>query len=290
MAFRKISDFINESVVTPFIIDTLDKNLVAANAVTMHTQAELGFGSSYKVPGTGDLTLTQYGGSAVTPQYVSSTSVNINIDKFPYVPFYLLDSDVNESNALSTATIYAERAGYKIQLDTDTDVFNALYAGASYTTSGALGVTSGAIALTDSTKVLDYLEKFATTLREANADANAVITIPSFMATALAKEIGIKAQNDSLAGDIVPGYVTRLFGMDILTSNNMPTGVAGGLVAGEYVVLGGKRDAFHYVRGTTIAKSGDSETNPGSWNQYGQVYGRGFSQPLAYYSGVVKKS
>jgi hypothetical protein len=290
MAFRKLTDFIQADVITNFIIDALDKKLVARNVVANHTQAELGYGSSYKIPGTSPLTLVQYAGNAVTPENLTSTSEIVAIDKYPFINFYLQDSDVNEATALNTAMVYAERAGYQIANSIDADIFSALYSGATYTTSGSLGVTSGAIALTDSTKVLDYLEKFATTLREANADIDAVITIPSFMSTALAKEIGIKAQNVDLAGAIVPGYVTTLFGMDIYTSNNMPTGATGGLVAGEYVVLGGKRDAFHLVTGTTIAKSGDSETNPATWNQFGQVYGRDFSQPLAYYSGVVKKS
>jgi hypothetical protein len=289
MAFRKLTDFIQADVITNFIIDALDKKLVARNVVANHTQAELGYGSSYKIPGTSPLTLVQYAGNAVTPENLTSTSELVAIDKYPFINFYLQDSDINEATALNTAMVYAERAGYQIANSIDADIFYALYGGAT-TASTTLGVTSGAIVLSDSTKVLNYLEAFATTLREANADIDAVITIPSFMSTALAKEIGIKAQNVDLAGAIVPGYVTTLFGMDIYTSNNMPTGTAGGILAGEYVVLGGKRDAFHLVIGTTIAKSGDSETNPATWNQFGQVYGRDFSQPLGYFSGVVKKS
>lgn len=291
MSFRILTDFISADVITNFIIDNLDKVLVAKNVVTTHTQGELGYGSSYKIPGAGNLTLTQYNGTPVTPQALTQTAELIAIDKYPFINFYLNDSDVNEATALSVAGVYAQRAAYQIADSIDSGIFLGLYTGATKTTSASLGVTSGAKVLSDSTKVLDYLEAFATVLKEANADMDAVITIPSFMATALAKEVGIKVQNDSLAGSIANGFVVaRLFGLDIYTSNNMPTGVAGGLIAGEYAVLGGKRDAYHYVQGTTIAKSGNSETNPASWNQLGQVWGSDYSQPLGYYAGVVKKS
>jgi hypothetical protein len=291
MPFRILTDFIQADVITNFIIDNLEKSLVAINVVTTHSQAELGYGSSYKIPGAGNLTLTQYNGTPVTPQALTQSAELIAIDKYPFINFYLNDSDVNEATALSVAGVYAQRAAYQIAENIDRGIFSGLYTGSTKTTSTSLGVTSGAIIVNASNvNVLDYLERFATVLKEANAHVDAVITIPSFMATALAKEVGIKVQNDSIAGSIANGFVARLFGLDIYESNNMPTGVAGGLIAGEYAVLGGKRDAYHYVQGTTIAKSGNSETNPATWNQLGQVWGSDYSQPLGYYAGVVKKA
>lgn len=290
MAFRLLNGFIESEVVTTMMIEHLRKKLVAQNIVTVHTQAELGYGSSYKIPGTVTPTLYSYTGSPITPQAISATSTTIDISNYDFIPFYVNDVDANEVKAMNTAVVYSEEAGNAIATKIDAGIFTNLFSGATTTTSASLGVTSGGIILDTSTKILDYLEKFATTLRENNVDSDCVLTIPAFMYNAVVKYLGFNSGNQIISGTIVDGVLPNLFGCDIATSNQLPQGVAGGMLASEYAVLGGKRSAYHYIQGTTIAKSGSSEYNPAEWIQLGQCWGSGYSQPLAYYSGVVKKA
>jgi hypothetical protein len=287
MAFRKIVDFIQADVITGFIKDKLEATMVARNVVDVRTQAQLGYGSSYKVPGVGALTVNSYAGNAITPENATSTNEIIAMDQYPYVSYYLEDSDVNEASALSVAGAWANEAGVRIAQVVDKYIFTKITADAE--TATGLGVTTVPIALTDDTKVLDYIELFATTLKEANIDTDAVMVIPAFLETSLTRSMGTLSSNQAVSGTIEAGKIGRLFGIDIYSSTNLPTGVAGGLVAGEYRLLGGKRSCFHLVEGTMVVKSGDSETRPASWNQLGMVYGADFSNATSWYTGVVTK-
>jgi hypothetical protein len=261
--------------------------MVARNVVDTRTQAQLGYGSSYKVPGVGALTVNQYAGNAITPENATATNEIIAMDQYPYVSYYLEDSDVNEANALSVAGAWASEAGMRIAQVVDKYIFTKIAADAE--TAAGLGVTGTAIQLDTDAKILDYVENFATVLKEANIDTDAVMVIPSFMEVSLSRSLGTLVQNPNIAGAIEAGKVGRLFGLDIYSSNNLPTGVAGGLAANEYRLLGGKRSCFHLVEGTSIVKSGDSETRPASWNQLGMVYGADFSNAVSWYTGVVRK-
>lgn len=287
MPFRKLTDFIQADVITGFIKDKLEANMVARNVVDVRTQAQLGYGSSYKVPGVGALTVNQYSGTGVTPQDATSTNEIIAMDQYPYVSYYLEDSDVNEANALSLAGAWGAEAGMRIAQVVDKYIFTKITADAE--TATGLGVTATPIVLDTDAKILDYVELFATTLKEANIDSDAVMVVPAFMEVSLARSLGTLVQNQAISGQIEAGKVGRLFGIDIYSSTNLPTGVAGGLVAGEYRLLGGKRSCFHLVEGTSIVKSGDSETRPASWNQLGLVYGADFSNATSWFTGVVKK-
>jgi len=170
----------------------------------------------------------------------------------------------------------------------DKDVLAVIFAGGTANATD-LGATTAPIALTSAEEIADYVEAFAAQLKEANADMDATITVPSFAGVKLSRY-----WSESLSGasteEIKRGFITNIYGIDVYSSNNAPTGVAGGLEAGEFAVIGGKRSAFTVVEGLTVVKSGDSETRGAAqWNQFGQVYGRGFSQPAAWYVGVVTK-
>jgi hypothetical protein len=214
----------------------------------------------------------------VTPEDAGSDSETIVLNQFPFINFYLEDSDVNEASALSVAGRYAEEAATRIALDMDKKVFARIAAGA---TAGGAGLTGQAI--TTATLALDYLEKFAIRLRESNVESNGAITVPSFMGIMLARELG-QVNNDAISGQLATGIIaTGLFGYDIYTSNNLP------LTTGTYSVVGGKRSTYHLIEGTTIVKAGDSETKPATFNQFGQVWGSGFSNSAGYIVGTVTK-
>ena len=156
MAFRKLTDFVQQDVVLGFIRDKLEATMVARNVVDVRTQSALGFGSSYKVPGVGNLTVSQYAGNSITPQDATQSNEIIAMDQYPYVSFYLEDSDVNEASALSLAGVWGAEAGMRIAQTADKYIFSKLFSGA--TTNAALGVTATPIVLDTDAKILDYVE------------------------------------------------------------------------------------------------------------------------------------
>lgn len=261
--------------------------MVARNVIQNFSNAELGYGSSYKVPAVGNLTVSQYNGTALTNQDATSASSIIPMDQYPITPFYLEDSDVNEATALSLAGVWAGEAGMRIAQIMDTYIFAKLKTGSTVATG--CGVTGTPITIATDTAILDYVTKFATVMKEANLDSDAYIVVPSFMQVSLSRSLGVLVQNQIINGAIETGRVGTLFGIDIYASNNLPTGVAGGLAALEFGVIGGKRTCAHLVEGLSVYKSGDSETRVATWNQIGQVYGVGVSNAAGVLFGVVKK-
>lgn len=280
MAFRKLVDFIQEDVIVAMIKDKLEKKAVARNVVDVKTQAQLGFGSSYKIPGVGSLTVNNYNGVSIVPEDATSTGSIITLDSYPYVSFYLEDSDVTEANALSVAAAWANEAATRIALSQDAGVFAKLATGA--TAGTGLGVTGTPIVIVDAQDALDYVEKFADNLRSANVDEGSIV-VPSFIGVKLVSAIGTLGRNDALASVLGTGFVGKLFGFDIFESNNLPK------TGAEITMVGGKKNTFQLIDGLTIVKSGDSENRPATWNQYGQVYGSGYSNTSGFIKGTVSR-
>ena len=282
MAFRKLTDFIQEDVIVALIIDELRARNVAQFVVDVQSNSALGKGSSYKVPGIVDFTVNAYNGTAVNPEDATSKNATILMDQYPFINFYLEDSDVDEASAMNIAVANAVRAAEQIASTIDKDVFTAIDAGAQ--TLAGLGVTGTPIVVSSADDALAYVEVFAETLKEANIETGNIV-LPSYVGVKLASKLGTSVNNERIAGNgIELGFIDNLYGYGIYTSNNTP------LTSGEYTAVGGKADTFHLVTGLTVVKSGDSETKPATWNQFGQVYGRGFSQANGWYAGKVSKA
>lgn len=284
MAFRKLTDFIQADVIVAMIIDELRAKNVAQYAVATYSDATLGTGSSYKIPGIVDLTVNDYTGTGFTPEATASTNATILMNKYPFINFYLESSDIHEGNALSIAVVYAQRAAAQIASAIDRDVFTTYNTGATADATN-LGSLASPLTVTTGAHAVSYVETFATKLREANVEEDGVIVLPSYVGIKFASELSQKVNNERIAGNgIELGYITQAYGFDIYTSNNMPT------LSGAYAAVGGKRDCFGLVTGYTHIESGMSETKPASWNQWGQVYGCNVVNAAGLYKGAVKKA
>jgi hypothetical protein len=289
MAIRLLTDFIQEDLIISMLIDSLDKNLVANQVVDVTSQITLGLGSSYKIPGAGNFSVVDYTTSAaVTMQNATDTAAYIYVDKFKGVPYKLDAVDIYESSALNLAAVMANRSGMDLATYIDADTFSTLFNGA--TSASNLGISTSAISIATDADAIDYVEEIAMTLSENNIASDMVLILPPFLAKKLVTAKARTIENEALAGDIVPGVVGTLYGINIYESNNMPKGTAGGLAAGEYGVIAGKRSCFHLVKGLTYFDTGKSENGAYVYNHNAQTWGSGFSQPLAWYRGVVRKA
>jgi len=290
MAIRTLTDFIQTDLIVGMLIDTLDKNLVANQVIDVTSQPTLGMGSSYKIPGVGNFTVVDYTTSAnVTMQNGTDTAAFIYIDKFKGIPYKIDAVDIYEASALNLAAVMANRVGLDLATYIDADIFSAIYQGA--TSAANLGYSTSAISIATDTDAIDYIEEFAMQLAEANVNSDVAMVIPPFLSKKLTTALARTVRNDALAGSIVNySYVGDLYGISLYESNNTPKGTAGGLTVGEYSVIAGRRSSFHYVSGLTYVDSGKSENGAYTYNHNSQSWGRGFSQPLAWYRGVVKKA
>lgn len=289
MAFREITSFIEEELIIDMLRDKLEANTVAKQVVQVIPNSIVGKAASYDVPGITNLAVNQYDSSVdlVNQQGVTS-KINIAVDKYPVVPYQLQLSDLDESKITNTFGAFLNEAGERIAQDIDIDILGDIFANGTPGTD--LGVTTAPIALTNVDEMADYVETFATELAEANVTTDTVIVVPSFVARKLSRYYSEKVQNDSLAGSIVPGYITTIYGIDVYESNNLPAGVAGGLAAGEYAVVGGKRSCYHYIEGLTVMEEKSNPVGLSRIVHVAQVYGRGFSQTLGWKTGVVSKA
>jgi hypothetical protein len=181
---------------------------------------------------------------------------------------------------------YTDEAAEVMAQTIEVDVYGHLSGSAQ--TDAAIGVTTAPIAV-DSSNAISYIETLATLAKENNISMGSIV-VPEFLGNALAAEVGTTVQNAATAQQIEDGAVAKLFGFMIYSSNNLPQGVAGGLAAGEFQTLIGKQSTYHQILGLTVAKSGNREKKPGTFNQFGQVYGRGFSNTNGFYAGVVEKA
>jgi len=287
MAIRTLTDFIQADVITGLLIDKLNEKMVAKNIVTVTAQATLGMGSSYKIPGVGTLTSTSYAvGTPLTSQAATQTKAVINLDKNEIVQYILENTDVTEANAYSLVVAWADEAATVIGRVIDKGIFTDLFTNGT-AVAGTLGATTAPINVNTGVEALAYIASFAKELKKAKVLDDGYIVIPTWMGVYLATELKGTYNPDIAARAILEGVTNRLYGYDIYESDNMPADVAGGLVADEFGVIGGKRSCAALVLGRTGAASGESETADGMWHRSTQVFGTKVINEDGILKGVI---
>ena len=290
MAIRTLTDFIQADVITGLLIDKLNERMIAKNVVTVTTQAALGMGSSYKIPGVGTLTSTSYAtGVALTSQAATQTNAIVSLDRNEIVQYLLQNEDVTEANAYSLVVLWADEAATVIARVIDKGIFTDLFTNGT-TVAGTLGATTAPINVNTGAEALAYIAAFAKELKKKKVLDDGYIVIPTWMGVYLATEMKGTYNPGIAATAILEGVTNRLYGYDIYESDNMPTGVAGGIVAGEYAVVGGKRTCAAIVLGRTGATSGESESADGMWHRSNQVFGTKVIKAAGVLKGVIAEA
>jgi hypothetical protein len=159
-----------------------------------------------------------------TPDTLSDAATTLVINQANYTNFEVDNVDKAQSNASVMDAAMAE-AAYALASDADEYVAAAMVAGAAE--ANKLGTTADPIVpgTTAGTTTFDYLVDISVLLNQSNAPkVGRWAILPPWMIGGLVKDdrftnISASGSNEALRN----GIVTRVAGMDILESNNVPT-------------------------------------------------------------------
>jgi hypothetical protein len=186
----------------------------------------------------------------------SGNKVQLLIDKAKY--FNLALDDVMEKQSdLNILSIWADDASEQLKIKIDTDVLAGILGQAAAANRGAtagvisgnlnLGVTTSPLALVANSptvgqvEVVDMILRFGQVLDEQNIpETGRWLVIPAWMATLVKRS---ELRQAYLSGDGVSmlrnGRIGMIDRFMVYVSNLLPSGVAGGLAAGEYACYAG---------------------------------------------------
>lgn len=205
-----------------------------------------------------DITINDYEiGTDMTHENLTSTGVDLEIDKAKYYSFGIDDIDKLQSH-IEKIDSWAEESSTKMKITMDTDLLGSIYADVAAANAGAtagaksgdinLGVAATPVTLTKD-NVLDFIIDTGTVLDEQNIDETGRWIVLPPRVCALIKKSDLK--DASLAGDGTSIMRNGRLGMidryTIYSSNNL------NLSGGEYDVIFGHKAGLTFA--TQITKS-----------------------------------
>lgn len=247
---------------------------------------------------TPEITVSPYAvGTQISYEVPFKDSTELMVDLGMYAAFQVDDVDKAQSD-LPLINMFAKDAGERIRIATDKEVLSFASDGAAAANKGAtagaisgdinLGVTTTPVTIS-ATNATEFIVLLNQILDEQNIPMEGRwVVLPAAFVTAL-KTSDLKAANitgDS-TGVIRTGLVGMIDRMKVYQNNNLPTGVAGGLAAGETAIIAGTTEAMTFA--ANITKT-DTVKIPDSFGEYWRtlfVFGRAVVQPTALVNAVV---
>ena len=247
---------------------------------------------------TPEITVSPYAvGTQIDYEVPTKDSTELMVDLGMYAAFQVDDVDKAQSD-LPLINMFAKDAGERIRIATDAEILafasDEAAAANKGTTAGAisgdidLGETTDPVTIS-STNATEFIVLLNQVLDEQNIPMEGRwVVLPAAFVTAL-KTSDLKAANitgDS-TGVIRTGLVGMIDRMKVYQNNNLPTGVAGGLQAGETAIIAGTTEAMTFA--ANITKT-DTVKIPDSFGEYWRtlfVYGRAVVQPTALVNAIV---
>lgn len=235
--------------------------------------------------------------------------IELAIDQGKY--FNLILDDVMEVQSdLNLLSMWSDDASEQFKITVDTAVLKGMLNGAAATTNrgataGAisaginLGVTStGPLALvaggatTGQVEILDVLLRLGQALDEQNIpETGRWVVLPTWAATLIKKS---ELRQAYLSGDSISILRNGRLGMvdrfTIYTSNLLPSGTAGGLASGEYVIYAGHAHGLTFASQFTKLETIRSERTFGTLLRGLQVYGYKVVDGKALTQAIVTKA
>lgn len=235
------------------------------------------------------------------------SSLELLIDKGKY--FNLILDDVMEIQSdLNQMSMWADDASEQFKIVIDTDVLAGILGAANAknkgTTAGKvsgginLGVTGTPLALVNEAptggevEVLDAILRLGQALDEQNIpETGRWVVMPTWMATLVKRS---ELRQAYLSGDGVSMLRNGRIGMvdrfTLYTSNLLPSGVAGGLAAGETVVYAGHSHGLTFASQFTKTETLRSTETFGQLVRGLQVYGYKVLDDIAIAQAIVSKA
>jgi hypothetical protein len=255
------------------------------------------------------ITISDYrADGALSLQRPVGATVELNIDQGKYFAV-ILDDVMEIQSDLNNMSMWADDASEQFKITIDTAVLLGLLNQATATTNrgttaGAisaainLGATTTPLALVNAdpasgeVEVLDMLLRLGQTLDERNIpETGRWVVIPTWAATLIKRS---ELRQAFVAGDGVSMLRNGRIGMvdrfTIYTSNLLPSGVAGGLAAGEYAIYAGHAHGLTFASQFSKVETLRSESTFGEILRGLQIYGYKVIDGTALAQAIVSKA
>lgn len=236
-------------------------------------------------------------GDVLTYQVPTSTSIALAIDTAKSWAIAVDDIDKVQSD-LSLMQTFSASAAENLKVAVDGDVLSRLLGGAAINNKGAtaglisgnlnLGATTTPVVVT-ALNVISTILSMAQALDEQNVpDVGRFIVIPSAMARLL-KESDLRQVQ--ITGDgtspLRNGKIGMIDRFTVYVSNNLPTGVAGTLAAGETAIYAGVPSATAFASQIVKNETLPSPDTFGHLMRGLQVYGMQVVKPEGLVEAIV---
>jgi hypothetical protein len=244
----------------------------------------------------------------LTVERPSSANVTLLIDKGKYFAA-MLDDVMKVQSDINLMSAWSDDAGQQMKIAIDRAVLAGILNGANATTNrgttaGAisadinLGATGTPIALVANSPapgqvdVLDAILRTGQVLDEANIpEEGRWIVIPTWMSTMIKKS---ELRQAYMSGDsqtmVRNGRIGMVDRFTVYVSNLLPTGVAGGLAAGETAVYAGISHALTFASQMTQMETLRMERTFGTIMRGLQVFGYKVVDGSALVQAIVSKA
>lgn len=199
----------------------LAKKQVSQQFVNHNYEGTIIGAGSVKINQLADVTLRDYDGNDITTEDIATTATTLNIDHEKYFSVKVDDVDTVQA-AGDLRTPLVNNGATKIAEDEDAYVFSTM------ATEGTLSVgNSAAIKVTDAASAKAFLLKMKTAADKANVPAEdrkfvAPYEFENYLLSDTTINLAAPTANDTLKA----GYVGKLYGIEIYSSNNCPEGKA----------------------------------------------------------------
>jgi hypothetical protein len=234
----------------------------------------------------------------------SASIVELSIDKGKYFNT-ILDDVMDVQSDMNMMSMWADDASEQMKIKIDTQVLTALrntpIAANRGTAAGALsaavnlGATTTPLALVardpgaGQVEVVDLLVRLGQVLDEQNIpETGRWVLVPSWVAARIKMS---ELRDASLTGDgssiLRNGRLGMVDRFTIYSSNLLPSGVAAGIAAGEWLIYAGSSNALTFATQLTKVETLRSESTFGTILRGLQVYGYGVIDSTSIAQAVV---
>ena len=227
-------------VFSKYLLDHLDKDHVYADLCNRKYEEEIALngGDTARIFQTGEINVTDYTGSAVSPQTVTGAETVFTIDQTATFNFQIQNLDAELANLADPIGEYLQRAAYQTAEKIDKYVASVGVAGA-----GLHAYSGDTIQVVTSSNFLTLLTIMGQRMDEANVPKNGRwIVLPPFMNTKMVlAKLPLTTMNEDL---ITNGRIIRFAGFDIRISNNVPNDAQ---ATPTYQILAGTPQSITYA-------------------------------------------
>lgn len=233
----------------------------------------------------------------------SGNVIELQIDKGKYFNT-ILDDVMDVQSDLNLLSMWSDDAGEQMKIVIDTDVLKGILGQCSSQNRGAtagkisgninLGATTTPLSVTAAAAsgkvdILSVLLRMGQVLDEQNIpETGRWVVLPTWAATLIKQS---ELRQAYLSGDGVSILRNGRLGMvdrfTIYTSNLLPSGTAGGLASGEYVIYAGHSHGLTFASQMTKMETLRSEQTFGTILRGLQVYGYKVIDGIALSQAVV---